>query len=520
MTAELGSYGRETGSVAETYLRAVRLHWLVVAATVLVALGSAVIVVSKRAPDYQATAEILVTPLPQYEETFLNLDTIRDSGDPVRTMQTAAMVVRSSEAARRTAARLGSAATEERVLDAVEVDVKGESNILAVTATAKSAAGAARLANLFASAALGSRGDALHNELERIVVELRENRQALPPRDDPAAEALDQRINTLQSVLDTREDPTLSLANQAQIPTESVGPPNLLVFLVAGLAGLGLGGLLALALERISSRVPDEDEVLRLYPLPVLARVPRVRNEGQGDMGLTPYTLPPPAYEAFRSVVAQLEQRPLAHRRIVMVTSGSSGDGKTLATASIAVALAEAGYTVLAVDCDLRKPKLADTLGVDPGEGMTSLLGPLGDYDELPLERLMRPKDVPGLAVLSAVPSDAARLEVLLRSVVAILQQARERFDFVLLDTPPLGEVSDALRLTGTVDDVILVGRPTRTSRVSLARARDLLERAGTTPMGIVLNAVPIERSAYDAYASWYGLASDKTPPAVVDQRT
>src|SRR3954452_24204242 len=149
------------------YLRAIRAHRLTVALIVLAALAGALLYVALRAPTYEASADILVTPLPQDDQTFIGVQVVRDSpSDPTRTVQTAANLLDSPNAAALAARRLGHGWTFASVDSATDVQPKGQSNILTVSAEShKSGADAARIANTFATAALTARATTLKTQI-------------------------------------------------------------------------------------------------------------------------------------------------------------------------------------------------------------------------------------------------------------------------------------------------------------------------------------------------------------------
>ena len=178
-----------------------------------------------------------------------------------------------------------------------------------------------------------------------------------------------------------------------------------------------------------------------------------------------------------------------------MIASASSGDGKTTAAASLATALTDADYSVILMDFDLRKPELAKLLGVHVERGFASLLTSNATLLDLLAESPVRP----GLNVLAAVEGDAAFLEALIRRLPEILAEAQEMADYVVLDTAPLGEVSDALRVAPQMNDIVLVGRPGHTNRHNFEQVRDLLERSGARPTGLLVTG-PSVRSSQTYY--------------------
>ncbi|MDP9385613.1 MAG: CpsD/CapB family tyrosine-protein kinase [Actinomycetota bacterium] len=481
--------------------RAVRDHWLVVLLLVTLTVGAAYAALSRQQQRHRASAEILVTPFAERDEAVTGLGLIRDTGDPARTVQTAAALVESQRAAERAARALGQRWTREAVLGAVDVQPRGESNILAVTATATSQEDAVAVADAFARAALTSRQRELETQLDARIRQLRGRLRTVPQDDFAVRNDLAERLNQLEAVRVSGHDPTLTLAQPAS-PAGTIGTPASLVLGLAALAGVAVGTLAAVGLEFARRRLRDEAEIRRAYPLPVLTRVPRLPRGSRGVGRQRPSATPAAVREAFRTLRLQLEQRRSTGPRSILVTSASAGDGKTTAAANLAFALAEAGYSVIAVDFDLRKPELAAALGVQPSQGLAALL-----TGQVELEDALVPSpESPGLRVLPAAGGDAVMLEALMRRLPEILAETRELAECVVVDSPPLGEVADALRVVAELDEVVLVVRPGHTTRRRFELTRDLLERAGSSPTGLVLTAQALEPSkSYYVYGAANG---------------
>lgn len=486
------------------YLRAIRAHRLLVIVVVLAALAGSVAWLTLRSPDYTATAQLLVTPLPQDDDTFLGVSLIRDSGDPTRTVQTAATQISTPEAATVAARRIGNGYSFRSVLDAVEIKPEGETNILAVTATAEGASLAATMANEFARAALRVRQDDLKKQIDARIAQLRARQAELQGNTGETAAALTERLNQLESVRNGA-DPTLQLSKRATVPGSPDGPPPALVVVLALIAGLALGAGAAVLSELLNRTVRDEEEAVALFPLPILARVPvlprRMRRRSK------PWHMPPQVREAFRTLILQLtgDEEP---RRVIMITSASTGDGKTSSAINLAVSLAAAGHSTILMDFDIRKPDVARALGIADVTPLASLLA-LNENQPSHLEDFLTVAPlVPSLKVLAtgAGPSgDGALVETLNRRLPDLLAQARDLAEFVVLDTAPLGEVSDALRIADEVDAIVLVTRPGNTYRVNFDVMRDLLERTNNEPEGMLMigDAPGMSRDYYG-----YGIAA------------
>ena len=482
------------------YLRAINAHRILVALCTLAALVGCLAWLTQRSAEYEATAEILVTPLPQGDVAFQGLPFLRESGDPTRTIQTAAALVESPAAADRTARLLGGGWTRDGVGAAIDVQPQGESSVLAITGKAGSGGGAADLANAYARAALEVRREALRRAVENQLGRLAGQQERLENagRQEAAADLATQ-IGALEAVRDGN-DPTLSFSERAAVPSAALGTPAWLLVLLALAAGFAIGSALALVRELTDRRIRDEEELVTLFPAPVLARAPIMRTRRRrGPM--SPADMPPGVREAFRTLRVQLERQPGTHRT-VMLTSATSGDGKTTSAINLALSLVGGGHRVVLIDFDLRKPDLAAMLGIDARRSLVSTL------TGTPLHELLTP--APQLPPLQVVPAastegDVALLESLRRRMPAILEEARMLADYVVLDTAPLGEVADALTIADQVDDIMIVARPGHSNRANMETVRDLLSGAGLAPTGFLLVG---ERSGHSTAYHTYG-----TPP-------
>lgn len=483
------------------YLRALRAHKPMVIAIVLVALAAAGFMLSRRHPSYTATSRILVTPLAQNDQTFIGVSLVRDAGDPTRTIQTAAALIQSAGAAQLTAARLGQGLTPAEVQSDVSVVPVGQSNLVAITATAGTGPLAAQLATSYAEQFMYVRNAALRRQIGALI-------GSLGASQSPGNQA---RVLELRAVL-RNGDPTLSIAADATVPGSPTGASKMIVLVLAAVVGFVLASVASVLAEQFNRRISAPDDLIAAYPLPILTRVPVVGRRGGAD----PFKAPPAVREAFHTLQIQLDRRRL-DGRTVMIASATSKDGKTAVALNLALALVASGHRVLLLDFDLRKPDLERRLGLAPSSGLSSLVTQSATLPELV-------RQVPGLAPLSVVaaggtPGDVALLPVLAERLPAILDEAAESFDYIVIDTAPLGEVGDTLAIVGVADDLILVGRPGTTDRVGLDLLRDLLTRAGTPPSGwIILGEEDVSRGALYAYAPG-GPGAPGGPDSVVPRR-
>jgi Mrp family chromosome partitioning ATPase len=478
-----------------TYVRAIRSHHVIVVAFALALPIGAVAWGQLRSATYEATAEMLVTPIAADDPAFLGLPLVRDTGEAARTVQTAATLIDSPAAARLAARRLGPKWSERRVEAAVAVNPQGQSTIVDVVASGTSASEAARVANAFVRAVIDSRRDLLRPLIDRAMATTRAQLSRLA-KGSPGALTLADRLRQLENV--RSGDPTLAISQQASPPASASGISLPLVVALALFAGLALGTLVALVLDLVRPRrVADEEELLDLYRLPVLARIPKLPRRALRQTALSPLAIPPMVREGFRTLQVQLELQPGRHRSI-LVTSASSGDGKTTSAVNFALELVGAGQKVVLMDLDLRKPDVGRTLEVSPRMQLGQLLDPGTKLEDA----LIDLPGVPGLRVLPISPGDGfSAIERLSARLPEFVAQALAVADYAIIDTAPLGEVSDALRMMTDVDDILVVSRLENTVHANFEAMRDLLERTRHTPTGlVVIGTSPRVVSSYYYY--------------------
>lgn len=460
-----------------TYARAIRSHPFLVALAVLLALAGSIAALALRTPEYEASARLLIHPVSQDDVALLGLPLLRDAGDPTRTVETAAALMRSPVNASATARRLGSGWSSEEVLDAVGVEPAGVSNILVLTATADTPARAAALANAFATAGLEARNVQLWAALDKEIARLRE---VLGSGAAPAPTETSARLARLEQLRGS-PDPTVSLAERATRPGAASGPSPALVVALALIAGAVLGAVLAFVAELRSPRpVADEDELLSIVPAPVLARLPHAWHRFSGEPGSRSGT---PSEIAFRSLHVQLGLLG-GQRRTVMVSSPGGGDGKTNFVASLALRLAAEGQDVIIMDLNLLAPRAADLLGVNSEPGLAATLEPGGS-----LSSALLPVDgIPGLRIVPGVhDARLSALDALQLRLPQLLGEAHSMGSHVLLDAPPLGTLIDAALLLEGIDDLVIVVRFGHTKMADVEAMRDVLWRTGRRPSGFVL---------------------------------
>lgn len=296
---------------------------------------------------------------------------------------------------------------------------------------------------------------------------------------------------------------TLSVVDPAAVPTEPSSPRPVRDAGIGLLIGLGIGIAGALTREALDRTYSDSDLLESVTDLPVLGVVPQELGKVRLPAVSDPESGRAEAYRTIRTNI-QFAGPPTALKRIV-VTSTLPGEGKTSVASNVAIALARSGQAVVLVDADLRRPQVASVFGmVVQGPGLAGVLS--GRHT---LAHALRVVDDGALAVLPAGGTVANPSELLggLR-MTQLLEDLGSEFDVVLIDTPPVLPVSDALVLAVAATGVIVVVGLGKTPRERLQRCLGSLRKLDVPILGLVANgSVPSGDPAY-GYGSKYGYAS------------
>ena len=481
------------------YARAVRSHLALSIAIVAVAVVGAAGWLATHAPKYEASAKLLVNPVPDGDTSFFELPILRGSGaEPQRPVTTAATLIESPEAARRAARELDSGISPQQVTAAIEATARDGENIVEVTATAGNPDEAADIANTYVDAALAVRREMLEPRVDAAIERTRAELEALGDLNTERASELEARLSELQSIEDGT-DPTLEVASPASAPDAPVGAPRWLILALALGGGITIAATTAIVIELLApGAIGSEDDLLGLFPLPILARVPRDPTRSRRSPSIAGS---PPAHEAFRMLRGQLEVRHRAQRAgangmgegsalsgTIAITSPMTGDGKTTVALGLGAVTAAAGNDVVVLEADLRRPRLATLLEIDPEHNLADLLVPDPDLDRVATR-------FSASGPLRVVPAPAANNMAMVERVGAglpmLLAELAAGDRCVIVDTAALGEVSDALALLARADHVVITIRLRHTSQAALISLRDSIERAGVKAAGFVVLDAP-----------------------------
>ncbi len=497
------------------YLQIVRDRIKFVVGVVVIALVAAGAYLAVAPKTYEAEADVIVTPASD-DELNTGLPLIRESNDPTRDVETVARLMASRGVAARAKVQLKDDRTPAQLLTTVTAAPVAQSNIVSVTAKGSTPEEARDIANAFAGGLVSERTRQLHRALDQKIRGLQQNIQDQTPTEVNSPGGLRSQLSELQA-LRQGVDPSVRIQTRAAAPTSPASPKPLLTIAAGLIAGLTLGLAGAFALFAVDPRLRREEQLRERYRIPVLARIPRemkapqtVKGERRFGIGprrrvrqpLNPGNLSPPTMEAFRTLRAMIDAKQQGTTgsrrpsRSILVTGPSPSEGKSTTALNLASSFALAGNRTILIEADFRRPTIGQALDLRAGVGVARVL--LGNAQ---LESALVPVKPFGdqLRVLLADPSGEALPELLsLPAAGSLLDRAEEIADVVVIDSPPLTEVVDALPLARQADDVALVVRLDATRLPQLDRLGDLLYQNDITPVGFVLVGVgSSERSSY-----------------------
>ncbi|HXY86386.1 MAG TPA: polysaccharide biosynthesis tyrosine autokinase [Gaiellaceae bacterium] len=506
---ETRAFGERQGAVR--YADALREHWVMILGLVLTALIVAVVYSTTAHKRYQAEADILVTPISSSDDTYTGIrGVLQDTTGQSNAVLTVARLITTPQLADSVKSRYGFKASRDALLRKITVSPASQSNIIAVTATAGSARGAALYANAFANRVVAQLNSQFQGGLSSQILRLTALLRAIPPSQaaSPEAVSLAQRLSALRAVRGSG-NPTVQVVSSAVPPTKPSWPRPVLAVGIALVASALLGVGLALALELLNPRLKREEDLILGHRLPILARIPRMKQSAVTAFFTGTAPLPPDVREAYRIMRASLAVagRDDGFPRSILITSAIPGEGKTMTAVNLAMSLADGGRRVVLVDGDLRRPMVATVFGLSPGRhGLAAvLLGEVGVEDAL----LSAPGHNDRLKLLLASPEHAHVVDLLdPRRVQRVLDELRAYADVVVVDSPPVTVVADALNLADAVETVIVSVNLGRTRRDKLTELRRMLAQRGVAPAGFVVTTR--SRSRKDEY--YYGSDARPTP--------
>jgi polysaccharide biosynthesis transport protein len=502
MTTEFG-----TDPTLRSYAHVVRRRkWWVIALALLGFAASLALSFTEH-KQYTASAQILVQPSSE-------AGALGSSEQAVTTtqVQTEMELVTSAPVVDAVRRQLGSAP----LVTAAEV---AQTNVISITAVASEPATSAAVANAYAKAFVNYQQTVALNSLAQTEAQLRGqikalNKQIKQLRGQSGTTSQQSALTNQEAVLSeqlnqmqvntTGETSGLVLVTPAQAPTSPSSPKPTEDGVLGLVAGLILGLAAAFLRESLDDAVSTKETAEEYGGSTVLAAVPLISSWKQRDKPLVVSLARPmsPAAEAYRSLRTSLQfARQERDVHTILVTSPAAAEGKTSTLSNLGAMFAQAGQRVVLVSCDLRKPRLGQFFGIDESQGLTTAI--LG---EQPVEELVQA--VPGddnlwLLGSGQMPPNPAEL-LNSRRAEEVFSALRGLFDLVLIDSPPVLPVTDAVVLAKDADATVLIVAAGRTSRGDLQRASEKLAQVNAHVVGLVLNETTRQGGGY-GYGYRYG---------------
>lgn len=204
-----------------------------------------------------------------------------------------------------------------------------------------------------------------------------------------------------------------------------------------------------------------------------------------------------PSAEAYRTLRTNIQFSNIDKEiKTIVVTSSGPGEGKSTVTANYAVTLAKNDKKVLLIDADLRKPRAHTFFNLPNINGLTNVVAESTDY-----KKLVQATKIEGLDLLTSGPIPPNPSELLgSKKMKAFLDTLKEDYDMIIIDSPPVGLVTDAAILSTVVDGTILVCAVGQAIKEAAANAKQLLDKVNANILGVVLNKIPLNEGGYYKY--------------------
>lgn len=298
----------------------------------------------------------------------------------------------------------------------------------------------------------------------------------------------------------------ITIQDPAEIPVKPVKPKKLFNILLSVIFGSFGGIALAFFFEYLDDSAKTVEEIERVTRWPFLGSVPDIDRSGsmkESEKDVFVDIKPKdPISEVYRIIRTRMLFTSAGDKPVkcAMVTSPGPQEGKTITLCNLGIAIAQNKQRVLLVDADMRKPRLHEAFGKENTAGLSGFLSGQSAFDAI-----LQKTSIDDLAIISGgiVPPNPSELLAGPR-MKEFLDKARGSFDFVLLDSPPVGMLTDAVIISGMTDGVIVVIESGKTSKRVLVRIKQLLDHVKARIIGVVFNKAPVGPDGY-YYSYYYG---------------
>jgi len=317
-------------------------------------------------------------------------------------------------------------------------------------------------------------------------------------------------------LLQKREENSISLAATADKGkliddpqlVGKISPKSTSIMMVALLIGLVIPVLVILVLQFFRYKIEGHDDVARLTKLPIIADVAVASNKAKGKADIVVHeNQNNQMEEIFRSMRTNLQFMLKEGQKVILFTSSTSGEGKTFNAANLSVSFGLLGKKVILVGLDIRRPRLAELFGInDHKHGITNLLVKDNPTAEELQEQILPSGVNKNLDLLMAGPIPPNPAELIARnSLDIIINLLKEKYDYIMIDTAPVGLVTDTLQIARVVDASIYMCRADYTPKSSFNLINALANENKFPNMAIVLNGIDMSKRKYSYYYGYGG---------------
>lgn len=335
-----------------------------------------------------------------------------------------------------------------------------------------------------------------------------------------------QKTNQARAQI-AEQNNNIKVIQNAIVPVKPVGPKRMMVIATGFFFGLVVGIGFALSLDYLDDTIKSLDDVEQYVQLPMLGVIPSqtmvvkrplwgkrdqkqiVRSDDGSHLGLEikqntvqskllsnldGHSIPGEAYRALRtSLLMSSAGNP---PKTILITSSMASEGKTTTAINTAISLAQLGARVLIIDCDLRRPSIHKRLDISSAYGLSNYLSANTE-----LNSLIQKLEIPNLSVITSGPIPPNPAELLSSpKMKEMIRELGKSFDHIIIDSPPIANVTDPIILSTIVDGTAMVIHGSKTSRSMVWRSRKDLLNIGSKIFGVVLNNVDLRKEGYDYY--------------------
>lgn len=296
----------------------------------------------------------------------------------------------------------------------------------------------------------------------------------------------------------------IMVVDPARVPDKPIKPRIALNILLAVISGLTLGLGLAFFFDYLDNTVKSPEEVERYLSIPLLGVVGRFKKAAKNPAGgggeLPAFSEPKSNIsEGFRSLRTNLLFTSAeSEKRVLLITSTATLEGKTVVAANLAVAFAQTGKKVLLIDADMRKPRIHGLFNLERSPGLSEAL-----VGKEKLSSVINDTEISDLKVITCgtIPPNPAEL-LASKNMKVLIEEAKVYFDTIIIDSPPVMSVTDPVELATLSDGAVMIIKTASTPRPAIQMAIQQLSDVGAKVLGCVLNDVDFKREGY--YYSYY----------------